>query len=126
MKRFIILLVTVVAFNIFTYAEGENDNKSPNEATPIKWEFRKKGNVGDIPHRKPIHINIEAYYNDTTNSIEITYYGEAEGEVYLYKGNNLIDYSSSINTTFTLPSPSGTYTIEIISDSWEAQGQIQL
>ncbi|MDE7350877.1 MAG: hypothetical protein K2N25_07405 [Muribaculaceae bacterium] len=76
-------------------------------------------------HRTPIRINVEAWYDEGTNTISITYYGEATGEVNLYHDGELIDSSSAINTTFYVPG-SGFYTIEINAESWSATGNIDV
>lgn len=124
MKRIIILLTTIAALSISTYAEDNNGSQKTKEH--IKWEIRKTDNGSDTPKRIPLHIDIDAIYNNTTNSIEIIYSGETEGEVFLYDGDNLINYSSTINTTLPLPSHTGSYTIEIVTDSWVAQGFLQI
>ncbi len=69
--------------------------------------------------------NIEAWYNAESNSINILYDGDATGEVFLYLNNNIIEYDSEINTSFQISIP-GLYKIEIIGETWIAQGYIQL
>ena len=55
----------------------------------------------------------------------ILYDGDATGEVFLYLNNNIIEYDSEINTSFQISIP-GLYKIEIIGETWIAQGYIQL
>lgn len=77
-------------------------------------------------HRAPLRLNIQAYYNAESNTIDIAYDGEAEGEVYIYLNENIIGYDSEINTSIQLPTTSGLYKIYIIEKNWIARGQIQL
>lgn len=76
-------------------------------------------------HRAPMRINIEAYYNEGNGSLDIFYDGEAIGEVYLYINDTIVGYDSELNTSFQISTP-GLYRIEIIGETWIAQGYIQL
>jgi hypothetical protein len=73
-----------------------------------------------------MRIDIDAWYNNESNSIDISYDGEAIGEVSLYLNGNILDYSTEINTTFALPYTTGIYRIEITTETWSAEGYIQL
>lgn len=70
-------------------------------------------------------MNIEAYYDQVRHSIKIYYDGEADGEVFLYLNDNIVGYSSEINTTFQIEEP-GIYRIEILGESWIAEGSLQV
>lgn len=72
-----------------------------------------------------MHINIKAYYNTESRSINIWYDGESDGEVFLYLNDNVVGYSSEINTTFRIEEP-GIYRIEILGESWIAEGSLQV
>ncbi|MDE5585069.1 MAG: hypothetical protein K2I92_01870, partial [Muribaculaceae bacterium] len=61
----------------------------------------------------------------TSSNLSIIYDGDTEGEVFLYRDGELIDTSSEINTTFTIPG-SGYYTIEITTDNWIATGDFEI
>lgn len=126
MKKFLASLIFILTIALSAYAECDNTGQNGYHPTNIDLKLGKIENGNGTPHRKQFYVYIEAYYIPQNNSIEITYFGEAEGEAYLYNGDNLIDYSSSINTTFTLPSQNGLYTIEIVTDSWIAQGYLQI
>ena len=76
-------------------------------------------------HRAPIRVNIEAYYNEENGTLEICYDGEATGEAFLYLNDNIVGYSSEINTTFQIEEP-GIYRIEILGESWIAEGSLQV
>lgn len=122
MKKFLVLICAIITICITSVAE-----ETPNNSTPknIGLEYSIKSNGSSI-HRAPTRINIYAYYDATTNSVEISYSGEEEGEVFLYLNDNIIDYNCQINTTFQLPTTTGSYSIEIITESWTARGYIQL
>lgn len=77
-------------------------------------------------HRSAIRIDVHAYYNATTSSVEVVYNGEAEGEVFLYMDDTVVGYDSVINTTLQLPDATGHYRIEIIGETWTAIGEIPL
>ncbi len=72
-----------------------------------------------------MYINIKAYYNTESHSINIWYDGESDGEVFLYLNDNVVGYSSEINTTFQIEEP-GIYRIEILGESWIAEGSLQV
>ena len=72
-----------------------------------------------------MRITIEAYYNEENGTLEICYDGEATGETFLYVNDNIVGYSSEINTTFQIEEP-GIYRIEILGESWIAEGSLQL
>lgn len=76
--------------------------------------------------RAPMRIGIEAWYNAESNTIDISYDGEAEGEVFLYLNGNVAEYDSKINTSFQISSYLGLYQIKIIGDRWVAYGFILL
>lgn len=72
-----------------------------------------------------MYINIKAYYNTESRSINIWHDGESDGEVFLYLNDNVVGYSSEINTTFQIEEP-GIYRIEILGESWIAEGSLQV
>ena len=100
--------------------------KDDSSSKPIKLEISQTdNNSGSSVDRAPMRINIEAYYEAETNSINICYDGEATGEVYLYLNGDIVDYSSEINSTFQIHT-TGMYKIEIIGESWIAEGCLNL
>lgn len=122
MKKFLVLFCAIITICITSVAE-----ETPNNSTPknIGLEYSIKSN-GSSVHRAPMRINIDAYYDAMTNTVEISYNGEEEGEVFLYLNDNIIDYDCQINTTFYLPTNTGSYSIEIVTESWVASGYIHL
>lgn len=123
MKRFISLFILFIG--IISNAYSENKDGSDSSQTTI-IDIIGKANDKPTVHRAPLHVYIHAYYDASTNTVEIIYDGETEGEVYLYLNDMFIDYDSNINTTFNLPAASGNYTIEIITDSWTAYGYLKI
>lgn len=124
MKKILSIILLMMTTFIPLLAQESNGNSS---STNIGLEFH---NLTDgscqVQHRAPIRIiDIEAFYINENNSIDICYTGEATGEVFLYLNNNIIEYNSEINTSFQISTP-GLYKIEIIGETWIATGYIQL
>lgn len=116
--------MTVTIFPTFAQDENEDDD---NDAVPenIELELEKKTEDTPIgPHRAPAYMNIDAYYNPGSHIIDICYYGECSGEVFLYRNNILVDYTPELNTSFQLTTP-GLYKVVIIEESWVATGVIK-
>lgn len=123
MKRILSLLVAyLITTTCMVAQDSNNNNESPKS---IGLEYHQKKNINSI-HRSPLRFDIGVYYHPSGNTIEISYDGEAEGEVYLYLNDMMVGYSADINTELSLPSYSGNYTIEIVSDTWTAYGYLQL
>ena len=123
MKRFLSLIIVIIAIALPSIAKNAKDDSS---SKPIQLELNQNGNNTDHDrHRAPMRINIETYYDSENNSINICYDGEAAGEVYLYLNGDIVDYSSEINTTFQIHT-TGMYKIEIHGESWLAEGYLNL
>lgn len=101
------------------------DTKEKSHKTVIKLDLRQQPGRPTML-RAPLRINVEAFYNAETNTIDIIYDGEAEGEVFIYQNDNIIGYDSAINTSIPLPAATGIYYIEIVGTTWIAQGMLQL
>lgn len=72
-----------------------------------------------------MRLPIEVVYDTDTHKIEVVGNESLIAEIFLYKADEtLLDYSSIINTTFTVQT-SGTYIIIIQSDKWYAKGEIE-
>ncbi len=123
MKQILSLILLMMATFIPLLAQESNGNSS---STNIGLEFHDlTDGSSQVQHRAPRRMNIEAYYINENNSIDICYTGEAIGEVFLYLNDALIDYSSEINTSFPVLT-SGIYRVEIIGETWIATGYIEL
>lgn len=114
----LILVMMTIAFNAIA---GEQKTSS-SSSKPVSLEVRQTKEQATMVHRAPMRINIEAWYDAETNSIDISFDGEAEGEVFLYVNGYIADYASEINTTLSVPDMSGQYEIQIIGETWIAQG----
>lgn len=122
MKKFVSLILIFITGILPVIAQDSGDNSTPER---VGFEINRKQESSTGRHRVPARINIEAWYNAESGSIEIVYDGEAEGEVFLYLNGNIIGYDSNINTSFQISAP-GLYKIEIVSESWTAIGFLQL
>lgn len=117
----LILLMTAITFSSFA-----QDSKDTPSSVPIQLETHMPTGSGSSTRpRTPMYIDIEAWYDSEEQVINISYDGDADGEVLLYLNGNIVDVSSEINTTFRIQS-SGLYQIEIITENWTAEGSIQL
>jgi hypothetical protein len=123
MKKILSLILVMIM--IFALHAKAGVIKTSNSSQSIMLEIAQY-NETSSRHRAPMRIDIDAWYNNESNSIDISYDGEASGEVSLYLNGNILDYSTEINTTFALPYTTGIYRIEIISETWSAEGYIQL
>ena len=124
MKKIFTLIIVLMAIVLPLSSTQASDGKS--EPTSIILILHPlSNNPNPQPHRAPIRLSVEAWYESSTSTISIIYYGEATGEVNLYKEGQLIESSSDINTTFTVPG-SGFYIIEINTDIWSATGSIEI
>jgi hypothetical protein len=122
MKKIVSFILVIMMFALHAMAEEPKTSKSSKN---IMLEIAQYNETSGRA-RAPMRRGIEAWYNAETNAIEISYYGEAEGEVFLYLDENIVEYDSTINTSLQLPSTSGLYRIEIVSERWIAHGHIQL
>lgn len=102
-----------------------NESDSNNASKGIFLEYSQYSETSGR-HRAPMHINIEAYYNPSAQTIEVVGDEYIGAEVFLYDAEGpLVDYSSSINTVFSVSAP-GSYRILIQSPNWYAEGEIQI
>lgn len=98
MKKFIILAVLSL-LSLPTFATQDNP---PSESSGIDLDVTNN-NTTNKTHRTPLHLRLYAWYNHQENTIEVECLDNYEGEVYLVRDGETIDYSSMINTTFNLP-----------------------
>ena len=123
MKKILTLFVSMMAISVPLIASG-SDNKSKSK--PIIMNSHPiRANPNPTVHRAPMRVCVDAYYDAFSETISISYDGEATGEVLLYKDGELIDNSSEINTTFQIYD-SGFYSIEINTQYWSAEGSIEI
>lgn len=116
-KKFFTLLFLMISIGFSSNASGSNEPADPEQ---IDMEAHEKM-PNQKRHRAPMHVNIDAFYDSMSRTISIVYGGDAEGEVFLYLNGAIVDYSPEINTTFMISAP-GLYEIEVVSESWTANG----
>lgn len=133
MKKLLFLIITVMMLAAQAVAQAvAQETPKTNPSSPstsskeIKLEIAQYNNDTTGRHRIPMCVNLEAFYNEESNTIDIIYNGDADGEVFLYINEDIMNYSSEINTSLELPTTSGIYRIEIISQTWIAEGYIHL
>lgn len=119
-----ILTLIFVIMSIVLPAIAQNSQEKSNSKV-IELDFRNQTQKPSML-RMPMRVDIEASYEMESHTIEIIYDGCAAGEVFLYLNDTVIGYDSNINTSLQIPSIPGLYRIEIVSESWIAQGYIQL
>jgi hypothetical protein len=120
-----ILTSLIIVMMMFALKAMAQDSQPDKSTEGIILEI-SQNNETTGRHRVPMHINIAAWYNEESNSIDIAYDGEDDGEVYLYMNDNIIGYDYTINTSLQLPTSPGLYKIQIIGETWIAQGYVQL
>lgn len=112
----------MIAVTLPVFAQESTSSSSTRR---VGLEVRQTQETATTVHRAPMRINIEAFYNEGSGTLDICYNGEAIGEVFLYLNDNIIGYDSELNTSFQISTP-GLYRIEIIGETWIAQGYIQI
>ena len=121
MKQILSLILVMIAVIFPVAAEGSSSGSSTRRVGLEIHQTKEKSTV----LRTPLRIDIEVYYHEEDGTLEVCYDGDAAGEVFLYLNNNVIGYSSEINSSFQLSAP-GLYTIEIVGETWVATGHLQL
>lgn len=121
MKYFFSIFLFIIAMDFQMIANSTNDEVTDE----IELILNKEDDKPNF-NRAPMRINVKAFYDSNSRKIKVFYNGEAEGEVFLYLNEDIIGYDSQINTSLTLPSTPGLYKIEIIGETWMAQGYLQL
>lgn len=122
MKKILSLILVMMAIAFQSIAQEPKGNSS---SQTVGLELRQFNNNPTV-HRAPMRMDIEAYYNAESHTIDIYYDGEAAGEVFIYLNETIIGYDSQINTSLPIPATPGLYRIEILGETWIAQGYIQL
>lgn len=95
------------------------------ERRDVLMEIHHKNQIEKKVNRAPMLINIDVVYDSDTHTIEVVVDESIEAEVYLNANGILENYSSTLNTVFTV-STSGLYVIIIQGDGWYAEGEIEV
>lgn len=122
MKRLLLFVVGMLTITLLSIAQASSSNSS---STRVELELRQTKEQPTKVHRSSRLAIVNAFYNEHSETLEISYDGEDSGEVFLYLNESIIDYSPEINTTFSL-STLGLYKVEVIGETWIASGYLQL
>ena len=117
MKKFILLFLMAVAMATSAF--------STKRAVPMKaHESGCLKDLGEVD-RNPIYIPIAVYYDSDTNTIDVWCDDDnIQAEVFVYVENGTMEaYSPYMNISLQLSS-SGSHTILLKGDGWEAEGFI--
>ena len=120
MKRILSIICLIIAIALQTIA-----HESKEDSRNIEFKIGHKVNPPSL-HRAPIRLELDAYYESNSNTVNIFYPGIGQGEVFIYLDEMPCGYSPVINTSILLPASSGLYKIEIITEKWVAVGYLQL
>lgn len=118
MKSRIVIVCAMLALALSALAEER----------PVFMEFFLKTNPGPQTqvNRVPPKNSIGVFYDSDSHILSINGDEALNAEVYLYNQNgSLVDYSSSINVFFKIPS-SGIYRLSINGDGWHAEGYVEI
>lgn len=115
MTKTFIILVLLIAMAHNVQAERRD----------VLMETYHKNQTEKKVNRAPMRINIDVFYDSDTHIIEVVGDESIEAEVFLKADGILEDYSSTLNTVFTV-STSGLYVIIIQGDDWYAEGEIEI
>ena len=121
MKKFLLFILVMLTIGFQSIAQESNGNSDRHGIILVTHSQQQTS----TPMRAPMRINIDAFYDSESSTINICYDGETIGEVFLYLNGTVIGYDSEINTSFPIYTP-GFYKIEIIGKNWIAEGDIQL
>ena len=117
MKKIILLFLMAVAMTTSAFSE--------QTAIPLQTHTYKEG-YDDLTKRdrNPIHLPISVYYDSETNILEVWCANDnIQAEVFVFDESDAVEaYSPCMNVTLQLSS-SGTHSILIKGDGWEAEGE---
>lgn len=118
MRKLYFIIMMLLATTSLGFSKEEGKENVPVEVVPPQTDKTRP--------RAPIKPELTVWYYPQTKQLEVISRNCEDGEVYLYFGGEVIDYSPSINSIFLLPEIRGKYTIDICADSWNATGSIEL
>ncbi|MCD8385392.1 MAG: hypothetical protein LUD17_00720 [Bacteroidales bacterium] len=121
MTKFFAFLIIGIVSSLALHADSD--------PTPINLELHTRGNTNtETPHRIPMRIDLSVSYDSDSHILTVEGDESLDCEVSLWNSADLmVDYSSAVPASFDLSGlPSGTYTVIIENDSWEALGAIEI
>ncbi len=121
MNRLLIIPILIIGMFSSTFVPKAYSYVRQN--VPIKVTSNNNTNK---TQREPLILNIEIIYDGDYNAIEVISYDNIQAEVFLLKNDNIIDYSSDVNTVFYISNDPCQYVIQIKGDSWTAEGELTI
>ena len=89
MKKFLFFLVAALAIGLQAVASGEK----------VNFDYHRKNSKNNTPHRVPMYLPIDVYYDDATRQFEVISDGEIDAQVYLCDENGAtLDYAPCLNS----------------------------
>lgn len=119
MRKIILIFIAIMA--LFPSVMAWSAEDKPSSEVPLK--YYKKGHDTKV-ERSIFRLDISVTYHSETHLLEVNA-DDIEAEVFLYLNDNVVGYNSEINTTFQIEEP-GIYRIEILGESWIAEGSLQV
>ena len=121
MNRLLIIPILIIGMFSSTFVPKAYSYVRQN--VPIKVTSNNNTNK---TQREPLILNIEIIYDGDYNAIEVISYDNIQAEVFLSKNDNIIDYSSDVNTVFYISNDRCQYVMQIKGDSWTAEGELTI
>lgn len=121
MRKILLLFIALFAISVSAYAV------EPTKNVKIKIPVKPKDkDPSDERIPSPFMAPIDIFYYPASQSVEVVADDSLEGDVTLEHNGVVVDYSTSINTTFVLPYSTGTYTVTVTTENWTAYGELTL
>jgi uncharacterized protein YcfL len=121
MKKLALFIVALLLSISCSFAQSQSTSTQQN----VGLEFHKQANPTKV-HRSSFYLPIEVTYDEIGHTLTIVADDDIDGEVYIYdNNNNIVAYSSCMNSTFILSSI-GEYTIKINGEDWYALGSFSV
>lgn len=114
MKKLILSITLVLCAILSGFAEKEG----------VYTTFHKYGNpqTSGAVERKPAKVNVEIYYDNDENLLEIIADDGIIAEIFVYNSDNELElYSPEVNTVLEVAS-NGTHRVVVKSQYWYLEG----
>ncbi|MDE6549124.1 MAG: hypothetical protein K2L22_09000 [Muribaculaceae bacterium] len=120
MKKIILLIGILLCISVHTVAAKEDVLVT----ILLKGQDLRNTTVKRTPMQAPVEI----YYDEVTQTVEVTGDNELEAQVYIKdESGRTLAYSSSINTTLIIPYDySGILLVCIETEYWSVIGEIEI
>ncbi|MDE6510641.1 MAG: hypothetical protein K2L00_00900 [Muribaculaceae bacterium] len=117
MKKIILLFLMAIAMTSSAFSERTRHHMQVHETGASKEAMEID--------RNPINLPIAVYYDSDTNILEVWCDNDnIQAEIYVYDESGAVEaYSPYMNVALILTT-SGSHSIHIIGDGWEAEGSL--